>query len=486
MSIKKLAGDFAFYGIIDVIQRSISLILVPFYTRILNQNDFGQLDMFLILLSLLGVLIDFQFISGFTRLYLDFLSKGIGDRFAGTVIFFRVLIGLLLALVLTLSGFSGFLEFEFFPTFLGHQSCWILVLIFVPVSISFDALMMQARMLRAKVPFAAGALLNTVLTTLGSVVTTVLFGWGITGIIASMLFSRFIGGLVLFIGMRREIKICIDIKILSPLFNYCIPLIPGWWLGFSASYIGRFFVYGNLGAEDSALLAVSMKLQSVIGIFAIAFRSAWQPFAMSFIIDNEGDKFYVRSMRFFLAFGFFLTFVFTIFIDSILDYFAPKSYSDVGVTFAIFSVANIVAELESNLQLGCQLAKKTIWISIGSFISFVIVVFTLYNYTVGLGVMAVGIALLLSSLARTISTYCSSQHYRYIPYDNLSFLIFGLGCLILLFNGYINEILNIPSLYWHSILFITALLFSKKMLRNTETQALTRLLQYLKLKFRFL
>jgi O-antigen/teichoic acid export membrane protein len=484
MSIKKLSTDFAFYGIIDVIQRSVSIILVPFYTRFLNQNDFGQLDMFLLLLSFAGVLIDFQFISGITRLYFEFISRDLGDRFAGTVIFFRVLIGLVLALVLSLFGFFGFLEFEFIPSFLGHKLCWILVLIFVPVSLSYDALMMQSRMLRAKVPFASGALLNSVFTTVGSVIATMILGWGITGIIATMLFGRLVGGLALFVGLRKNIKICIDLKILATLFNYCIPLIPGWWFGFSASYIGRFFIYGGLGAEESGLLAVSMKLQSLLGMFAISFRSAWQPFAMSFTQDNDGDAFYVRSMRLFLAIGFFLTFVFTIFIYPIVDFFAPKPYLAVGLTFAIFSVANIIGELESNLQLGCQLAKKTIWISMGSFISFIIVVFILYYYTDSLGIAAVGIALLLSSLARTILTYSSSQYFRFIPYDLKSFLVFGLGCLFLLFNVQMNQILDIPTLFWHSILLLVGLFLSFTMLRSSEIKAMISVIQSIKLKFR--
>lgn len=480
MSIKKLAGDFAFYGIIDAIQRSVSLILVPFYTRVLNQSDFGQLDMFLILLSAIGVLIDFQFISGISRLYLEFVSRDLGDRFAGTVIFFRIVIGLVLALVLTFLGAGGFLEFEFIPSFLEHKSCWLLVLIFVPVSISFDALMMQARMLRAKLPFASGALVSTIFTSIGCVVTTTVFGWGITGIIATMLVGRFFGVVLLFIGLRKNIQICIDVKILTPLFSYCIPLIPVWWLGFSASYIGRFYIYDTLGAEGNALLAVSMKLQSIIGIFAIAFRSAWLPFAMSYIEDKKGDEFYVRTMRFFLAGGFFLTFIFTIFINPLLDLFAPHSYFEVGVTFAIFSVSNIIAELESNLQLGCQLAKKTIWITVSSLISFVIVIFILSNYTSQLGILAVGIASFLSSLARTTVTYLSSQYYRYIPYDHMSFLMFGLGCSVLLFNSQMNQMLNFPTILWHSILLFVGLFISFKMLPSSEIQGFTKVLKSLK------
>lgn len=480
MSFKKLGGDFAFYGLIDLIQRSLSLILVPFFTRVLDQNDFGNLDMFLVLLSIFSVLIDFQFISGISRLYLEYVSKGLGAKFAGTVVFFRFYIGIVLAISLSILGFFGFLEIGFMPSFLNNKLAWVLILIFVPFSISFEALLTQARMLRLKIPFASGAVISSVFTLFGSIVTTVVFGWGITGIIFSMLAGKIIGGLFIYFGLGNNIQACVDIQLLKPLFFYCMPLIPGWWLGFSATYVSRFFVYDILGPGDTALLAISMKLQGLIGIFAVSFRSAWLPLAMTLIEDKGGDSFYIRSMRLFISGGFLVTFLLTIYINPIMTIIAPSGYQDVGITFALFSLGCIIGEVESNLQLGCQIAKKTIWITFGSMFSFLISIIILYSYTSQMGIRAAGLALFLSSVGRIILTYLSSQYFRYIPYENKSLLIFGLGCLVLLFNAQIHETLNIPIPYWRGILLFSGLWFSYKMLGNSEIQVILKSVQSIK------
>ncbi len=481
MSFKKLGGDFAFYGLIDVVQRSLSLILVPFFTRVLDKNDFGNLDMFLVLLSIFSVLIDFQFISGISRLYLDYVTKGLGSKFAGTVVFFRFYIGIALAILLSILGFLGFLETGFIPSFLNNKLTWLLILIFVPISISFEALMTQARMLRVKIPFASGAVISSVITLGGSIITTGLFDWGITGIVFSMLAGKIIGGLIVYFGLGNNIQVCVDKKILNPLLMYCMPLIPGWWLGFSATYVSRFFVYDILGPGDTALLAISMKLQSLIGIFAISFRSAWLPLAMTLIEDKGGDSFYIRSTRLFISGGFLVTFLLTVFIYPIMTIIAPSGYQDVGLTFALFSLGCIIGEVESNLQLGCQIAKKTIWITFGSIVSFLISMFILYSYTSQMGIRAAGLALFLSSLGRIILTYLSSQFYRYIPYDNKSFFMFGLGSLVLLFNVQINELLSIPILYWRGILLFLGLYFSYSILGKSEIQAIRKAFQSIKL-----
>jgi O-antigen/teichoic acid export membrane protein len=482
MSIKKLGGDFAFYGLIDVVQRSLSLILVPFFTRVLDINEFGNLDIFLVLMSIFSVLIDFQFISGISRLYLEYLSKGLGSKFAGTVVFFRFYIGIALAILFSILGFLGFLEIGFMPSFLNNKLAWLLILIFVPFSISFEALMTQARMLRLKVPFASGAVVSSIVTLGGSIITTGAFDWGITGIILSMLVGKIIGGLIVYFGLGNNIQVCVDKQILNPLLMYCMPLIPGWWLGFSATYVSRFFVFDTLGPGDTALLAISMKLQSLIGIFAISFRSAWLPLAMTLIEDKGGDSFYIRSTRLFISGGFLVTFLLTLFINPILTIIAPSSYQDVGLTFALFSLGCIIGEVESNLQLGCQLAKKTIWITFGSMFSFLISIFILYTYTSQMGIRAAGLALFLSSFGRIILTYFSSQYYRYISYDNKSFLMFGFGCLVLLFNVQLNELLSIPVLYWRGILLLFGLYIFFSILSKSEIQAIRKSIQSINFK----
>ena len=86
MSLKILSKDFSFYGIIDILQRSIGFILIPYYTRRLTPSEFGEYDIFIVISAFLFVLIDLQIIAGFNRFYHEFKSTIEKQKLIGSVI----------------------------------------------------------------------------------------------------------------------------------------------------------------------------------------------------------------------------------------------------------------------------------------------------------------------------------------------------------------------------------------------------------------
>jgi O-antigen/teichoic acid export membrane protein len=83
-SIRTLGSDVLFYGVLDVLQRSIGFLLIPLYTRLLPQEQYGELDFLLTCAAGLAVLTDLQFIAAFTRLYHEHEQRGSAARLAGS------------------------------------------------------------------------------------------------------------------------------------------------------------------------------------------------------------------------------------------------------------------------------------------------------------------------------------------------------------------------------------------------------------------
>jgi O-antigen/teichoic acid export membrane protein len=475
MSIKNLSVDLAFYGLLDILQRSIGLIMVPLYTRVLTQQEFGNLDILLIMVSIFMVIVDLQFISGFSRLYLEYLDKGQGHRFAGTVLAFRLVGGLAIGSAVLCLGLMGHLEWGFVPSFNVHQASWLLVVVLVLLTLLYDVLLLQVRMLRWKLPFAVGVLANAVFTGIASVVCVVGFDQGTVGILLGLVVGKAIGILLLVWFLRHEVMICFDYSVLRPLCVYSLPLIPGWWMSFASAYVGRFFVYGKLGPEDNAVLAIVMKLTAVLGLFAISFRSAWLPLSISYIGDPAGKAFYVRSMRLFLAGILCSTICFTAFLNPILIVLAPGPYAIVELYFPLFAVAAMIAECESNLQLGNQIAKRTFWISIGGLVYFVVNVVVLMTLTANLGMIAAGVGLALAAVARIAVTYISSQHNWHIPYETRSIMLFAGTCSVFLIIGAIRIVPDVPQYMVSGAMLLLGLYVPWIMLEQAERQAVCTL-----------
>ena len=477
MSLKNLSVDFAFYGLLDLLQRSVGLVMVPLYTRVLSQREYGDLDIILIVSVVLLVVVDLQFVSGFQRFFLRYRSEGQGRRFVGTVIMSRLIGGTAISAVFIFLGLSGHIEFKALPSFAGHSTAWILAATLVPVSLTYEILLIQTRMLRWKTSFAIGAVSNTVISCVVSVLLVVVLKWGIAGVVLGLLLGKLIGMLFMAWALRDEIDPCLDRTVLKVLVPYCAPLIPGWWVGFGSAYVGRFFIYGAQGADENAILAVCMKVTAVIGLYSVSFRSAWQPLAMAYIGDTSGEAFYVSSMRLFSAGLLLSIFCLAAFLHPLLAVLTPGSYGAVEYYFPLFAVGTLIGECESNLQLGNQIARTTHWIAISSLVSVVINIGILMVFTQSLGIVAVGLGLALSSLGKGLVTYVSAQRSCRIPYDTRSLVLMGVGCAGLLFLGFGMQRRLILGWVFSGCAALLGIAVPWFMLAPVERQQITRLVK---------
>jgi len=412
--------------------------MVPVYTRVLSQKEYGELDIIIIFCSVLFILVDLQFISGFSRLYYEYRNKGKGKRFAGTAITTRLIGGVTICAAFIVLGFLGNIEYNFLPSFKGNTVAWILAVISIPLTLSFDVLLLQIRMLRWKKWFALGALSNYFLSCVLSAFFVIVMNLGIVGVVLGLLLAKLVALPLLGWGLRGEVKLCLDAEPFKDLIRYCMPLVPGWWLSFGAAYLSRFFIFAEMGADANAILAVCMKIAGVIGLFNVSFRTAWEPLAMANIGNTSGDSFYVRSMRIYIAGCIFSIFWIAAFLGPILTVLAPSSYSVAKYYFPLFAVGYVLSGCASNLQLGNEIAKTTHWISISSLVTVAINLLVLIFLTKSLGIVAAGLAWIVSFTVKDLIMYYTAQNNYHIPYDKKAFLLLGLGCGLFLLLGYAN------------------------------------------------
>ena len=468
MSIKILFKDLAFYGLIDIIQRSIGVLLIPYYIRALSITEYGNFDIFIIISSIVLVLIDFQLIQAFNRFYYEFISNDKRKRLAGTVLKFRFLIGLFLAIILIFIGKSGGLENNFMPKFSSFTTEWILIIIFPIVTSFYDGLIAHSRMTKEKKAFTTLALTSVIISSVLSVIFVEYFSFGIIGLILGLFLGKLLASFFGFIQLHKKIILCLDKDILKEILKYSAPLIPGWWLAFITTYFCRFFVFEELGPANNAILAIAMKALIIVNVFTLSFRSAWQPIAMSLIKNKKSNKFYINSSRILIFSLILISFILTLSIDLIVDIVLTESYSLVANIFPIFIVASIISELEFNFQLGCQLSKKTIWITMGSILSFIISLIILFVYTEIYELFAVGYALLLSSLVKIVVVFISSQKLYFIDYSIKSIFLFFVGCISLLLFSYSKNHELIDDRYLKLVILLIGLLICSFLIKKDE------------------
>ena len=482
MSIKTLSSDIVFYGLLDLFQRSISIIMVPLYTRVLSQKQYGDLDIILVFVSFLFVLVDLQFTAGFSRLYYEHREAGTENRFVGTAIASRLVGSVILLAAFFALGFLGQIEFDFIPSFKSNSTAWVLAAISIPLTLSYDIFLLQARMLRWKKWFVLGSFSNVLISCVISSLFAIVFKWGIVGVLLGMLIGKLVGLVFLVWGLRKKVTLCLDSEHFKGLIRYTWPLILGFALSHISGYMNRFFVFSELGSEQNAILSLCMKIVSILAMFAVAFQSAWQPLAMSHIGNRDGHDFYIRSMRLFVAGSVFSMFFITALLDPILSILAPDAYQIVKYYFPMFAVGMVLSTCTTNIQLGHQIAKTTHWISFGALTTIAINFTLLTLFTKDYGIFGTGLAWVISFSARCCLMYYSAQKKYPISYDLKAFATLGFGCGVLLILGFVSYRQLIPNWFFAACAFMMSVTLPWFVIKDSELPALKTLL---KQKFNF-
>ena len=470
MSRKALATDMAFYGMLYILLRGFNMLLIPIYTRVLSQGQYGDLDLIHTGAGFVFTLLDLQFIHGFSRFYPKYKKEGRHKEFVGTMLMTPLLYASLGAATFIGLGEAGLLEFSFMPSYTAYRTSWIAVMIAVPLHQVMDLLLMHSRMERSKRWYGAGALGHTISTGVFCILFVVVFRMEVFGVILGQLIGRAVGVLIAWYGMRKQIAWVWQKDVFRTALAYTLPMVPGWWLGFSSSYVNRFLLYGKMGAEDVAVFALAAKGIILISLLNFAFQLAWQPLAMGYIGEKGSTKFYVQSMRIYLSGSLFGLFALSAIAHILIKILAPDTYADAAAYLPLLAVGAVLSGVATNLQLGNQIAKKTGWMSVTSGASLVVNLLVLITLIPLVGVWGAVIGMIAAGCIQWIIAYLSSRRSYAIPYDWRAFGIFFGGIVVaLMMILWLQE--QIPRFVYMPLAVIIGMVLAWFVFSSAERQA---------------
>lgn len=275
---KKLFSNSAIFAIGNLGSKMITFVMVPLYTRYLTTSQYGQSDVLSTLVSLLTPVLTLSIIDAVFRFAIDKTSD---NRQVLTNGIYISLISAFVCIILS-------------PV-LAHFHYGIYVCVLTYASAVESMFQQFARGIGRSKLYASTGIMITVITVISNIILIVLFGWGLSGYLASMLIAQ-IGGLIyLVIALKawQYISFKYFNKTLAvKMLIYSMPLIPNavsWWLSNSANKI---FIALMLGASANGIYAVANKIPSLISVFYTIFTQAWQISAVEEFKSKDVGKFF--------------------------------------------------------------------------------------------------------------------------------------------------------------------------------------------------
>ena len=378
--LKQLAGQTIIYGLSTILARVINFLLVPIYTRVLDQANYGVVTEFMAYIAVLQVVLVLGLETGCFR----FANKeGIDPKKVYSSAFVTVFCvgATFLALMLVFSDqISSALGYDGYGACINYMG-GILALDAV-TAILFAKLRQESKAFKF-------AIFKTVKIITETVANLVLFLWfpshvdsvpwllnfiPATPDFSYVIFSIFISCVVcglLFIPDFFKLSFSLDRKLTKQMLLYSLPLmiaaLPGIMNDFLDRILFRYFDSDPEKWRDQlGLYQAAVKLAVIMNLFIQMFRYAAEPFFFRQSREKGSLKLYADVQDYFTAFCGLIFLGVILYIDIIALILGPQFREAVGIV-PIMLLSYMLLGMLFNVSMWYKLSGKTnvaIWITL--------------------------------------------------------------------------------------------------------------------------
>jgi O-antigen/teichoic acid export membrane protein len=456
LSIKRLLGQTATYGLSSIIGRLLNYLLVPLYTSsavFSNPSDYGVVSELYSWVAFLIVFLSFGMETAFFR----FLQRS-EDKEKVFSNGFLTVIGINLIFYIGLLYFNN--DLANLMLYEGHNEYIVLlgaiVCIDAIASIPLARLRSEEKALRFTIIQLSSIGVNVVLNLI------LLLGFfdpsrpeeGVLFILIANLCASIVK--MLFVSdIIMKVRFKIDTLLIKSMIAYSFPLVIAGLAGIVNETIDRILlkqiVYnplipGSLEAAEAqvGIYSACYKLAMLVTILLQAYRYAAEPFFFEQLKNEDRNKVYSKIMNLFIAAVCFVFLAVSINLSLFKFFIQTELYWEGLKVVPILLLANVFLGIYYNQSIWYKLSGKT---KFGAYIAIIGALFTVginLFFIPDYGFMACAWAtLLVYALQMFLSYFLGQKHYK-IPYNIRKFAVYlGFAIAIFLVFSVAREFYNL-------------------------------------------
>lgn len=367
--IKSLAGQTAVYGMGTIIPRLLNYLLVPFYTRVFSQHEYGQVTELYAYVAFLLVLLTYGMETAFFRFAQKEGSSRVFNIAWSAVIFSSALfIGLMLFLFPTAAQAIGYQAESTFILLIA-----LIVALDATTAIPFALLRQQNKARVFALIKIANVSLNISLNIFfiflipekSTAWAEALLGPG-TSLVLWVFVSNLTASLLTLLLLLPYIsgfRFTLDFSLLKPMLHYALPVLVVGLAGMTNDVIDKLLLKHLLPDADGALAQVGIyganyKLAVLMTLFIQMFRYAAEPFFFANAEKKESPELFARVMNYFVIFGLSIFLMVTLFIDYFKLFIGVDFHEGLSIV-PIILMANLFYGIFFNLSVWYKLTDRT-------------------------------------------------------------------------------------------------------------------------------
>ena len=427
---KDLAKNTVIVSIGKICTQLITFFLLPVYTAVLSNEEYGVVDLLNTLTSLLLPIATLQIEQGIFRYLLDCRENKEKQTTLITTVSKFILVQFAICILIFLCA-SPFIHNEYKYFLMANLLMGILS------SISLQI----CRGLGDNKTYAVGSFITGALTVILNVIFIVAFKWGAYGMLIATAISNLLCAIYVFV--KKKIYKYIDIKqndkkLLKDIIKYSVPLIPNmisWWI---VSASDRTIISAVIGVAQNGIYSAANKFSGIFSTLYSVFNLTWTESASININSEDRDEFFSKIFDFIVRFFGSLClgtiavmpFVFGILVN---EKFA-ESYYQIPILI-LGSVFNILVSFLGSVYVAKKLTKEIAKTSIIAAIINIVVNIALINQ---IGLYAASISTVIAYFAMFIYRWIDVKKYVSIKTNKALIAVLSVSFLVAIITYYLK------------------------------------------------
>ena len=442
------------YTIGTILTRGIGVILIPIYTRYLSPTEYGIIDLFMILTSIISLTIALEIHQAVVRFYQDTTDENEKMQYVSSAFIFSIFVYSLYFVISYIFSDAFTLlildDIQYENIFLLASGAIATggLFYFTSGQLRWQILPKQSVIVSIAHLFVVGGI---------AIYLLVVGGLKVESIFIGQIFGNVFGIFLSIYYAKKSYRLVFVYEKFKEMVSFSYPLVFSGVAIFVALYIDRIAIKELLGLEELGIYGIAYRFAAVASLVMIGFQSSLSPLIYKHYKEEETPRNVAKLFDGFVLFALFVVSGSVLFSKEVIVLMSTEVYYDA----AILVPPLVMTVLFSNMYIfapGMGIAKKTKTLALISTASAIIN--TILNYTMIpiFGLQGAVFATLFSSMiVFSIHVFVSDKYYK-IPHAWPKKVLLFITVLIV--SYFVNNLFDDVSLVSVIVKILTILLIT--------------------------
>lgn len=450
------------YGFGSILNRATAFLLLPIYTNYLSVTEYGTLELFYIIGTVISGLLSVGIAHATLRFYYEYDN----DLDRNCVVTTNLIVSLIITFAgaLITSVWSESLALHILGDS-GYRNGILLILATLVLELSSQVCLAYLRAKEYSGFFVLIMFLKLIVQLMVNIYLVVFGGMGIIGVLTGNLLAVTFGWAILVTFVLYQCGYRFDWIKAIPVLKYSFPFLLSTMMGLVSANVDRLLINSLLSLQALGIYALGLKFSSLLdNLIGEPFNRSYGAFRFSIMNNDDAAVVQARIVRYLLLGLSALGLGIVYFTYDLLVIMSKPDYWPAADILPLLMVGSLLQVVTYPMQTGIFYEKKTRYIFYISLLSAVTSSVTNFLLIQWLGLIGACVALVITGAVVLIVTNRISQRYFPVRYEyRRLFIILMVTILFFLLSWPFTH----QPLYWSIplklglyIAFLIALIYS--------------------------